>query len=84
MAAQPSPSFWEDKKVTVTGGGGFLGKATVRQLVELGALVRVIRSSENGTGVNFGYAQTLHAATSLETPASRDCSKMCVPMIVLS
>jgi GDP-L-fucose synthase len=47
MAAQPSPSFWEDKKVTVTGGGGFLGKATVRQLVELGALVRVIRSSEH-------------------------------------
>jgi GDP-L-fucose synthase len=46
-SAQPDPSFWEEKKVTVTGGGGFLGKATVRQLEELGAYVRVIRSSEH-------------------------------------
>jgi GDP-L-fucose synthase len=45
--ASPDPSFWEEKKVTVTGGGGFLGKATVRQLEELGAYVRVIRSSEH-------------------------------------
>src|SRR6195256_1385949 len=44
---QPDPSFWEEKKVTVTGGGGFLGKAAVRQLEELGAYVRVIRSSEH-------------------------------------
>jgi GDP-L-fucose synthase len=44
---QPDPSFWEEKKVTVTGGAGFLGKAAVRQLEELGAYVRVIRSSEH-------------------------------------
>jgi GDP-L-fucose synthase len=46
-SAQPNPQLWEDKKVTVTGGGGFLGKAAVRQLDDLGALVRVIRSSEH-------------------------------------
>src|SRR3954449_11457706 len=46
-SAQPNPRFWEEKKVTVTGGAGFLGKAAVRQLEELGALVRVIRSSEH-------------------------------------
>jgi GDP-L-fucose synthase len=45
--AQPNPGFWEDKKVTVTGGAGFLGKAVVRQVEELGALVRVTRSSEH-------------------------------------
>jgi GDP-L-fucose synthase len=47
MAAQPDSNFWEEKKVTVTGGAGFLGKAAVRQLEELGAYVRVIRSSEH-------------------------------------
>jgi GDP-L-fucose synthase len=47
MAAQPDPRFWEDKKVTVTGGAGFLGKPVVHDLEQLGALVRVIRSSEH-------------------------------------
>jgi GDP-L-fucose synthase len=46
-SAQPDPNFWEEKKVTVTGGAGFLGKATVRQLEELGAYVRVVRSAEH-------------------------------------
>src|SRR3954454_1483648 len=38
--------FWNGKAVTVTGGAGFLGGATVRLLDEAGASVRVIRSSE--------------------------------------
>lgn len=44
---QPDPSFWEGKRVTVTGGAGFLGKPTVRLLESLGAEVKVVRSAEH-------------------------------------
>jgi GDP-L-fucose synthase len=43
----PEQSFWQGKAVAVTGGGGFLGKPTVRMLSELGADVRVPRSAEH-------------------------------------
>ena len=42
----PDRAFWDGKRVHVTGGAGFLGKATVRLLEELGAEVKVIRSAE--------------------------------------
>jgi GDP-L-fucose synthase len=43
----PDPAFWSGKDVVVTGGAGFLGKPTVRMLSELGAAVRVPRSTEH-------------------------------------
>src|SRR3954447_13819338 len=43
----PDPGFWSGKKVVVTGGAGFLGKPTVALLEELGADVRVTRSSDH-------------------------------------
>jgi GDP-L-fucose synthase len=43
----PNPAFWQDRQVVVTGGGGFLGRPTVRLLEELGAQVRVPRSAEH-------------------------------------
>ncbi|MBK5232234.1 MAG: GDP-L-fucose synthase [Thermoleophilia bacterium] len=43
---EPSPSYWEGKAVTVTGGAGFLGQPTVRRLEELGAEVTVPRSAD--------------------------------------
>ncbi len=42
----PSPDFWAARNVVVTGGAGFLGSAVVRDLNELGADVRVVRSAE--------------------------------------
>lgn len=46
-SASPDPSFWAGKSVAVTGGGGFLGKPTLRMLGEAGAEGRAIRSAEH-------------------------------------
>jgi GDP-L-fucose synthase len=45
-SAAPDPAFWRGKDTVVTGGGGFLGAPTVRMLADLGADVRVVRSSD--------------------------------------
>jgi GDP-L-fucose synthase len=46
MADQPKRAFWEDRRVVVTGGAGFIGTATVRTLSDLGAAVEVPRSAD--------------------------------------
>ena len=46
-SARSDPTFWQDKAVVVTGGGGFLGAPTVRLLEELGAGVRSVRSADH-------------------------------------
>jgi GDP-L-fucose synthase len=42
----PSPDFWRDKAVVVTGGAGFLGTAVMARLDDLGADARVVRSAD--------------------------------------
>jgi GDP-L-fucose synthase len=46
VSGSPDKAFWSERPVVVTGGGGFLGKPTVRMLEELGARVDVPRSFE--------------------------------------
>src|SRR5690349_11287766 len=46
-SARSDPGLWRGKAVAVTGGGGFLGRPTVRLLETLGADVRVIRSADH-------------------------------------
>lgn len=43
----PDPTFWRERPVTVTGSAGFLGGAVVRDLRELGADVRGVRSADH-------------------------------------
>jgi len=42
MSKTPNPRFWSDKLVGVTGGTGFLGYHIVRELLAVGARVRVL------------------------------------------
>ena len=43
---KPSPEFWKEKPVTVTGGQGFLGRAVIGMLDDLGASVAAPSSSQ--------------------------------------
>lgn len=48
MNQRPSRKFWEDKKVLVTGGTGFIGSHIVERLLDLGAQVTVLSRLPNG------------------------------------
>jgi GDP-L-fucose synthase len=43
---RPNPDFWQGKRVVVTGGGGFVGRAVVGMLEELEAIVSAPGSAE--------------------------------------
>jgi len=46
-------SFWENKKVLITGGAGFIASHAVETLVKYGAKVRVVDNLENGSLENL-------------------------------
>ena len=49
-------TFWQNRKVLVTGAGGFIGSHLTEQLVELGADVTAfIRYNANKALQNLGY-----------------------------
>src|SRR5215211_5048792 len=46
-SASPDAAFWSGRRVTVTGGGGFLGRPVLALLESLGADVTTIRSADH-------------------------------------
>ena len=48
------PNFYQDKRIIVTGGAGFLGQHLVKMLQEAGAVVFVPRSKEYDLRLRFG------------------------------
>lgn len=46
LSNRPSPAFWKDQSVLVTGGTGFLGRVVVAQLREVGCTKIIVRPSK--------------------------------------
>jgi nucleoside-diphosphate-sugar epimerase len=46
-------NFWEDRRVLVAGGAGFIGSHLVDRLVKAGSNVKVVDSLENGSAPNL-------------------------------
>jgi nucleoside-diphosphate-sugar epimerase len=46
-------SFWKNKSVLVTGGGGFIGLHLVERLLQGGAKVAVVDNLKRGNGENL-------------------------------
>jgi len=51
----PSPLFWHDRPVLVTGGTSFIGSTLVDALIDLGAKVRVIDNMSSGRIQNIQH-----------------------------
>jgi GDP-L-fucose synthase len=58
----PDPGFWSGRRVAVTGGAGFLGRAIVAMLSPLGAEVRAPRSAEHDLRDRAAASQALDGA----------------------
>jgi dihydroflavonol-4-reductase len=67
-AREPTPHFWAGKQICVTGGTGFLGAHLVRQLLDLGASVRILALPPTGSHPFPRENQTVNLFGDLRNP----------------
>ena len=61
MAATNFNSFWQNKKVLVTGGASFIGSHLTDALLDRGARVRIVDDLSSGTLENIAHVQNSSA-----------------------
>ena len=70
-------NFWQDTKVLVTGGTGFIGSHVVEQLVSLGAKVSVLDRMRGGVIKNIEYLKDKVRFISGDCADETDALKAC-------
>jgi len=72
-------SFWDGKKVLVTGGGGFVGSHVVQRLLELGRDARVVVVGRNPEHArrNLGSAVDRVRLDAADLRSPEDCRRVC-------
>lgn len=70
-------NFWENKKVLVTGGAGFIGSHVVEKLVEKGSEVTVLDNLQNGNLINLKSVEGKFKFIKGDCTDSRIAEKAC-------
>jgi GDP-L-fucose synthase len=71
-------SFWRNKKVVVTGGGGFIGSHLVERLLEAGANVKVADfTTARGANSNLAPLKNAIEFEEVDLTDVKECNKVC-------
>lgn len=76
-------TFWQNKKVLVTGGAGFIGSHVVEKLVERGAKVTVIDNLQNGSLKNLSLVKERVVFMRGDCTDEKDALKACTGQEVI-
>jgi len=76
-------SFWQGKKVLITGGAGFIGSNLAAQLVALGSRVRVVDNLERGKLEYLEPVSNQVEFLQIDLTENRSCEQACRGMEIV-